>query len=230
MPAMAVNPRRAILPRSNVVAACPWMRNSDDIEGVEVVGRSLGTGRFRDHTIHGEITEGAPGDSQRRGGRKSPVAIRPDECIASPEADLKDLGLLLLVAGRPRNPPSCCQVRNILDDGVALKSFDSALSAEAAVLHAAERCFRARRNEMIDREISDLNALRQLIGVSRRVREGIGRQAIRNGISLLDRLVKTANATKQGERPERLLPHRPCVIGNVGNDREGKIVATIANT
>ena len=33
----------------------------------------------------------------------------------------------------------------------ALPPFDATLSAEAAVLHAAERCFRARRNEMIDR-------------------------------------------------------------------------------
>lgn len=57
---MAANPQSATLPCSNVIAAGLRRRGADDVGGVKVVGRALGTGRMPDPAVYGEGPKALP--------------------------------------------------------------------------------------------------------------------------------------------------------------------------
>ena len=58
------------------------------------------------------------------------------------------------------------QMGHVLHDRVAQQSLDAALASDAAVLDATERCFGARRDQVIDRQVANLNAVGEPVGIS----------------------------------------------------------------
>src|SRR5258708_39636616 len=98
-------------------------------------------------------------------------------------------------------------VRDVLDDGITLQALGAALATIAAVLDATERRLCDGGDEVVDREVADLDALGEMFGVAGRAREGIGRKSVGKGVGLLDRLVQRLDRIDQRERAERLLVH-----------------------
>jgi hypothetical protein len=56
-------------------------------------------------------------------------------------------------------------VRDVIGDGVALQALGAAFAAVAAFLDAAERRFGDRCDEVIDREVANLDLVRQTISI-----------------------------------------------------------------
>src|SRR5216684_5695406 len=120
-------------------------------------------------------------------------------------------------------------MRNVLGYRVAIKPFGPSFASVTAVLYAAEGRFGHRRDEMVDREISDLDIVGQTVGIVCRARKSIGGQAEGQRIGFLDRLIKIAHGIDQRQWAERFLVHGARVIRHIGKNGERKEISAITD-